>query len=232
SVCSWLRRRWISLRRWATWVLASASRLMAWARSASASAARAKARALSLSPWAMAAWARARAWRASSICSRAYWSASAPVARITACWAPLSSLVGGGIVAQAASAQARTVPASRRRICEKLGVIGEPARDRVAGILVNAPPHRNAWRIVVAPISIPGARMDIGYFLKLMVEKNASDMFLTTGAPVYIKIEGRLHALGNTGLPPGMVKKIAYSLMDEGQVPIFERELELNIAYA
>jgi len=74
--------------------------------------------------------------------------------------------------------------------------------------------------------------MDIGYFLKLMVEKNASDMFLTTGAPVYIKIEGRLHALGNTGLPPGMVKKIAYSLMDEGQVPIFERELELNTAYA
>ena len=74
--------------------------------------------------------------------------------------------------------------------------------------------------------------MDIGYFLKLMVEKNASDMFLTTGAPVYIKIEGRLHPLGNTGLPPGMVKKIAYSLMDEGQVPIFERELELNTAYA
>ncbi len=74
--------------------------------------------------------------------------------------------------------------------------------------------------------------MDIGYFLKLMVEKNASDMFLTTGAPVYIKIEGRLHPLGNTGLPPGMVKKIAYSLMDEGQVPIFERDLELNTAYA
>ena len=72
--------------------------------------------------------------------------------------------------------------------------------------------------------------MDIGYFLKLMVEKNASDMFLTTGAPVYIKIEGRLHPLGNPGLPPGMVKKIAYSLMDEGQVPIFERELELNTA--
>ena len=32
--------------------------------------------------------------------------------------------------------------------------------------------------------------MDIGYFLKLMTEKNASDMFLSTGAPVYIKIEG------------------------------------------
>jgi twitching motility protein PilU len=74
--------------------------------------------------------------------------------------------------------------------------------------------------------------MDIGYFLKLMTEKKASDMFLTTGAPVYIKIEGKLHPLGNTGLPSGMVKKIAYSLMDEGQVPQFERELELNMAYA
>jgi twitching motility protein PilU len=41
-----------------------------------------------------------------------------------------------------------------------------------------------------------------------------------------------LHALGSTGLPPGMVKKIAYSLMDEGQVPMFERDLELNMALA
>ena len=74
--------------------------------------------------------------------------------------------------------------------------------------------------------------MDIGYFLKLMVDKGASDMFLTTGAPVNIKVEGKLYPLGNTGLPAGMVKKIAYSLMDEGQVPQFERDLELNMAVA
>lgn len=74
--------------------------------------------------------------------------------------------------------------------------------------------------------------MDIGYFLKLMVEKGASDMFLTTGAPVNIKVEGKLYPLGNTGMPNGMVKKIAYSLMDEGQVPQFEKNLELNMAIA
>lgn len=74
--------------------------------------------------------------------------------------------------------------------------------------------------------------MDIGYFLKLMTEKGASDMFLTTGAPVHIKVEGKLYPLGNTGLPAGMVKKIAYSLMDEGQVPAFERTLESNMAIA
>jgi twitching motility protein PilU len=74
--------------------------------------------------------------------------------------------------------------------------------------------------------------VDIGYFLKRMVDKGASDMFLSTGAPVNIKVEGKLYPLGNTGLPSGMVKKIAYSLMDEGQVPQFERDLELNMALA
>ncbi len=74
--------------------------------------------------------------------------------------------------------------------------------------------------------------MDIGYFLKLMTEKNASDMFLSTGAPVYIKVEGRLYPLGSTGLPPGMVKKIAYSLMDESQIQQFERDMEMNMAYS
>jgi twitching motility protein PilU len=74
--------------------------------------------------------------------------------------------------------------------------------------------------------------MDIGYFLKLMMDKGASDMFLSTGAPVHIKVEGKLYPLGNTGLPGGMAKKIAYSLMDEGQVPQFERDLELNMAIA
>ncbi|MDJ0654732.1 MAG: PilT/PilU family type 4a pilus ATPase [Xanthomonadales bacterium] len=72
--------------------------------------------------------------------------------------------------------------------------------------------------------------MDIGYFLKLMKEKNASDMFLSTGAPVSIKVEGKIYPLGKAGLPPGMVKKIAYSLMDQGQVPEFENTLEQNLA--
>ncbi|HEY8010347.1 MAG TPA: PilT/PilU family type 4a pilus ATPase [Rudaea sp.] len=74
--------------------------------------------------------------------------------------------------------------------------------------------------------------MDIGYFLKLMTEKGASDMFLSTGAPVNIKVEGKLYPLGSTGLPHGMVKRIAYSMMDEGQVSAFERDLEMNLAAA
>lgn len=71
--------------------------------------------------------------------------------------------------------------------------------------------------------------MDIGYFLKLMIEKNVLDMFLIIGVLVYIKIEGKFYLLGNIGLLLGMVKKIVYLLMDEGQVLQFECEFEFNM---
>ena len=74
--------------------------------------------------------------------------------------------------------------------------------------------------------------MDIGYFLQLMNDKNASDMFLTTGAPVHIKVEGKLYPLGESPLPAGMVRKIAYSLMDEAQIAQFERDYEMNMAHS
>ena len=72
--------------------------------------------------------------------------------------------------------------------------------------------------------------MDIGYFLKLMESKGASDMFLTSGAVVQMKVEGVMYPLGNSALPIGMAKKIAYNMMDEQQVSQFERELEMNFA--
>lgn len=72
--------------------------------------------------------------------------------------------------------------------------------------------------------------MDIGPFFKVMMDKNASDMFLSTGAPVNIKFEGDLRAMTEQALGPGECKDIAYSLMDPAQVAEFEREHELNMA--
>ncbi len=72
--------------------------------------------------------------------------------------------------------------------------------------------------------------MDISHFLKLMVEKRGSDMFLSTGAPIHIKVEGKLYPLGTTNLPPGLVERIAMSLMDTDQAAQFAREMEHNMA--
>ena len=74
--------------------------------------------------------------------------------------------------------------------------------------------------------------MDIAHFLKLMTDKRGSDMFLSTGAPIHIKVEGKLYPLGTTNLPPGLVERIAQSLMSPEQAAEFAHEMEMNMAVA
>ena len=57
--------------------------------------------------------------------------------------------------------------------------------------------------------------MDIKLLLlRLMAEKNASDLFFSTGAPPHMKIEGVSTPMGQGAMPPGAIKDIAYGLMD------------------
>jgi twitching motility protein PilU len=72
--------------------------------------------------------------------------------------------------------------------------------------------------------------MDITPYLKLMVQKNASDLFFATGTQVHVKAEGKTVPVGETRLGPGVVRKLAYSIMSDKQMQEFERELELNLA--
>ncbi len=71
--------------------------------------------------------------------------------------------------------------------------------------------------------------MNIDPYLKLMVEQNASDLFFTTGAPVCTKVEGVTRRVSRNVLEPGVVQKIAYSIMDEQQVNEFEMTKEMNL---
>ncbi len=72
--------------------------------------------------------------------------------------------------------------------------------------------------------------MDITPYLKLMVDKNASDLFFYVGAPVNIKIGGVVRPIGNKVLGTGQVREIAYSVMKDDQIKEFEHEWELNFA--
>ncbi len=71
--------------------------------------------------------------------------------------------------------------------------------------------------------------MNLKPYLKLMAERGGSDLFFTTGAPVSMNIEGNMHPVGKTPLEPGMVKELAYSIMDESQKMGFEATLEMNM---
>ena len=72
--------------------------------------------------------------------------------------------------------------------------------------------------------------MDIVPYLKLMVQKSASDIFFSTGAPVNIKTEGDTMPVGDKPMQPGQVRKLAYSVMSDAQIKEFEATFECNLA--
>ncbi|MEE9551518.1 MAG: PilT/PilU family type 4a pilus ATPase [Gammaproteobacteria bacterium] len=72
--------------------------------------------------------------------------------------------------------------------------------------------------------------MDIAPYLKLMVEKGASDLFFTTNTPVKIKIEGKATPVGKTILTGDLCKAAAYGIMNDYYAGIFEENLEVDFA--
>lgn len=74
--------------------------------------------------------------------------------------------------------------------------------------------------------------MGFNDLLKMMIDKDGSDLFLTTGAPPSMKAHGKLVPLLDKKLPEGMVKKIAYQIMNDEQIAEFEKSPEMNLAVA
>ncbi len=72
--------------------------------------------------------------------------------------------------------------------------------------------------------------MNVKSLFQLMVDKKASDLFLTSFSPVMIKIEGKIVPVNKIELTPKMVRQAALELMDENQLESFTRELELDFA--
>lgn len=67
-------------------------------------------------------------------------------------------------------------------------------------------------------------------YLKYFSERDGSDLYLSTGAPPSAKFYGKLEPIDKDPLPPGRVKEIAYSIMNEEQIKEFERKPEMNLA--
>ncbi|MFT5446894.1 MAG: twitching motility protein PilU [Gammaproteobacteria bacterium] len=74
--------------------------------------------------------------------------------------------------------------------------------------------------------------MDIQPYLKLMVEKNASDLFLTSNSPVKVKLEGKAVSVGKTELTSDLSRSAAYGIMNDRQQAEFEETNECDFAIA
>ena len=67
---------------------------------------------------------------------------------------------------------------------------------------------------------------------QVMADKKASDIFLSVGAPINIKINGVAVPVNQTVLNAEAVKTLLYEVLNEKQIREYEEEMELNTAYA
>lgn len=72
--------------------------------------------------------------------------------------------------------------------------------------------------------------MDFERLLALMVEKGASDLFITAGVPPSMKLHGRVVPVTTTPLSPEKARETVLSVMNEKQRTEFLAEKELNFA--
>ena len=74
--------------------------------------------------------------------------------------------------------------------------------------------------------------IDLNPYLKLMVTKQASDLFFTTGACVQVKIDGVMRPIGDNRLEPGATEVITRHLLSDEEMERLRTDLEMNFAHA
>jgi len=73
--------------------------------------------------------------------------------------------------------------------------------------------------------------MYLDRLFKLMAEKQASDLFISCGAPINIKINGVVSPISTQPMDVETVRRVAYELMTKDQAREFENEMEMNLSY-
>ena len=74
--------------------------------------------------------------------------------------------------------------------------------------------------------------MELTDYLKILVQHDGSDLYLTVNAPPAAKFHGQLKPLENIKLTNERLKEIANSIMDDDQRAQFEHVPEMNLAIA
>jgi len=67
--------------------------------------------------------------------------------------------------------------------------------------------------------------------LKMMIEKNASDLHVTTGSPPRLRIDGKLVNIDHPSLNPADTKALCYSVLTDAQKHKYEENNELDLSF-
>ncbi|MHB1543152.1 MAG: PilT/PilU family type 4a pilus ATPase [Gammaproteobacteria bacterium] len=72
--------------------------------------------------------------------------------------------------------------------------------------------------------------MNLEPYLRLMAEQKASDLYLTTGSPIKIRVQGRILSVGKIVLDVSMIREAALGIMPEAMIDQFEEKHQTEFA--
>lgn len=72
---------------------------------------------------------------------------------------------------------------------------------------------------------------DIDKYIKIMVEKGASDIHITAGSPIHIRVDEVLIPVEDNVISAEETKELIYSMLSNEHKEKFERELELDMSF-
>lgn len=73
--------------------------------------------------------------------------------------------------------------------------------------------------------------VELQKLLEIVIEKKASDLHITTGAPPQFRIDGKLTTFDSTLLTAPDTKRLCYSVLTDAQRHKYEEELELDFSF-
>ena len=73
--------------------------------------------------------------------------------------------------------------------------------------------------------------MIVDKLFQLMAEKRASDIYVSAGAPIHIKIEGTTVPINAQVMDPTLIQRMAYEMMAPEQIERFEQTKEMNLSF-
>ncbi len=73
--------------------------------------------------------------------------------------------------------------------------------------------------------------MELHSLLESMIEQDATDLFVSAGAPPYMQIEGDFRAMAKDKLTSIQARALAYSILTPDQIQEYELTNELNVSY-
>jgi twitching motility protein PilU len=73
--------------------------------------------------------------------------------------------------------------------------------------------------------------MYLDRLFKMMADRQASDLFISCGAPINVKVNGVVTPLSDRPMDLDTVRRVAYEFMSDEQAKTFEAEHEMNLSY-